>query len=274
MISQFFLRERLLIQIYQQAHFGNFLLLYNQRRTHHFLEGPDMDFSQITGFLAVSITLACTPGADWAYIIASAIGPRSYQSAVWGLLTGYVFHTALLVCGIAALVASSPGLLMWLTAAGALYLLWLGIRTLASWKSAAFFPAQDQSIDVPGTPEPAKETPSGSGAVAVAARPVQRTERPFLKGLLTSASNPKALLLYVALIPQFIETGRPWPVAAQTGVLGLEHAAVSLVVYFSIAAAARFLLRSRPLAARIITLCSGIIMIAISLGLLWEQFIA
>lgn len=239
-----------------------------------------MEITQLTGFLLVSVTLACTPGADWAYIISSAIGPKGYRAAVWGLLTGYLFHTALLVCGVAALVASSPQLLLWLTMAGSIYLLWLGITTLTSWKSAKFYPAPSadraefaSTNDQPGG---AHNAPPGSLALLTEAPPQDNLSAhwraPFFKGLLTSGVNPKALLLYLALIPQFISPAGSWPLSVQTGALGLTHFAVSVVVYFAVALTARLLLRSRPLAARIVTACSGIIMIGLSLALIYDQF--
>ncbi|WP_404285449.1 LysE family translocator [Glutamicibacter arilaitensis] len=240
-----------------------------------------MDIAQLTGFLLVSVTLACTPGADWAYIISSAIGPKGYRAAVWGLLTGYLFHTALLVCGVAALVASSPQLLLWLTMAGSLYLLWLGIVTLASWRSAKFYNATATSSSESMTAVSSSSVPAEPtfGATTVLTEaPTRMNPRgqwrgSFFKGLLTSGTNPKALLLYLALIPQFIDRSAPWPLSLQTGILGLSHFTVSVFVYFSIAFASRLLLRSRPLAARIVTACSGIIMIGLSLVLIYEQFL-
>lgn len=240
-----------------------------------------MEITQLTGFLLVSVTLACTPGADWAYIISSATGPGGYRAAVWGLLTGYLFHTALLVCGVAALVASSPQLLLWLTMAGSIYLLWLGITTLTSWKSAKFYsaPAAD-----PAEFESANDLSSGArnsspGSLALLAEAPSHNNlhahwrAPFFKGLLTSGVNPKALLLYLALIPQFISQAASWPLFMQTTALGLTHFAVSVTIYFAVALTARLLLRSRPLAARIVTACSGIIMIGLSLVLIYDQFL-
>lgn len=235
-----------------------------------------MDLAQFAGFLLVSVTLACTPGADWAYIISSALGKAGFRPAVWGLLAGYLVHTALLVCGIAALVASSPSILLWLTAAGSLYLLWLGVATLRSCKTARFF-----NPDAASLPEPEALTGNSSqslpqpskGSVARLDKVEQRSPRSqIIKGLLTSGTNPKALLLYVALIPQYLDSSQPLPLSLQTGLLGLTHFSVSIPVYFLVALAASALLRSRPMAARVVTLCSGIIMILLSAGLIYEQF--
>lgn len=236
-----------------------------------------MELSLFTGFILVSLTLACTPGADWAYIISSAIAKRSFVPAVLGLLSGYLFHTALVACGIAALVASSPWLLSWLTAIGALYLFWLGISTLRSWKSASFHRFQPNDDTHSSTPNHTDSRPHSSSAPnlsstatleAVDQRPVSAG---FLKGLLTSATNPKALLLYVALIPQFISPAALWPMPVQTAALGMTHFVVSIVIYFAVALTARILLRSRPLAARLVTMLSGLIMIGLSITLIIEQ---
>lgn len=240
-----------------------------------------MDASMFAGFALVSLTLACTPGADWAYIISSAISRRSFVPAVLGLLSGYLFHTALVACGIAALVAGSPGLLSWLTVTGALYLLWLGISTLRSWKSAAFYDQNELPQDTLDIPAPAAEHSTQRALAPVATKVALQTPKPkattgradFFKGILTSATNPKALLLYVALIPQFISAASQWPLPVQTAVLGLTHFSVSIVVYFAVALCARLLLRSRPTAARIVTLCSGLIMIALSVALAAEQLL-
>jgi len=237
-----------------------------------------MDFAQLTAFLLISVTLACTPGADWAYIISSALRKQSYQPAVWGLLSGYLVHTALLVGGIAALVANSPAVLMWLTAAGSLYLLWLGISTLRSYKSATFFNAQCETevseINELNIDKTAKMSAATSGSIALASSTERQVSArtAYFKGLLTSGTNPKALLLYVALIPQYLDASLAIPMPMQTGMLGLTHFGVSIAVYFTVALATRALLRSRPLAARIVTLLSGIIMILLSLGLIFEQF--
>lgn len=233
-----------------------------------------MDLALFTGFILVSCTLACTPGADWAYIISSAISKKTFFPAVFGLLSGYLFHTALVACGIAALVAGSPRLLSWLTAAGAIYLFWLGISTLRGWKSARFY---QHSTELPQDSGPSPATPTtASGRTSAAVQtlaPDLRTTNSadFLKGLLTSATNPKALLLYVALIPQFISASEPWPLPLQTATLGMTHFLVSILIYFAVAFTARLLLRSRPVAARMVTIFSGLIMIGLAVALIAEQ---
>ncbi|MBD7994566.1 LysE family translocator [Arthrobacter sp. Sa2CUA1] len=246
-----------------------------------------MDLSLLAGFAAVSITLAMTPGADWAYSISAGLRGNRIAPAVAGLSVGYLFHTALIVAGLAALIAATPQLLVGITLLGAAYLLWLGISTMRTWRSAGFTAdtttaAPAAAAAVPGTTAAGGRAvtaaglgagPGTAGSIAVAApapaHPAARTD--FLKGLGTSATNPKALLLYLALIPQFVDAGSVLAVPLQSLILGLSHFAVSVVIYTCVALAARRLLRSRPAGARAVTLASGIIMVCLSLVLLAEQ---
>ena len=198
-------------------------------------------------FLLVAGALACTPGVDWAYSITAGLKQRSFVPAVAGLCGGYVLHTVLLVAGLAALLTGVPGVLAWLTVAGAGYLLWLGLTTIRTWRGASF----------------------GSGEVRAPANQF----RTFLQGMGTSGINPKGLLFYVALVPQFVSPEASLPVPVQSGLLGLTFVLLAGVVYSAVALLARRLLHSRPGAARKVTLASGIIMVALGTVLLSEQLL-
>jgi threonine/homoserine/homoserine lactone efflux protein len=204
-------------------------------------------------FLVVAGALACTPGVDWAYSIAAGLRQRSFVPAVAGLCGGYVLHTVLMVAGLAALLAGLPGVLGWLTVAGAAYLLWLGFGTIRSWRGATF----------------------GDGAPSTQASPqAESTQfRTFLQGVGTSGINPKGLLFFVALVPQFVSPEAPLPVPVQSGLLGLTFVLLVAVVYTCVALLSRKLLHSRPAAARRVTLASGIIMVALGAVLLSEQLV-
>ena len=198
-------------------------------------------------FLVVAGALACTPGVDWAYSITAGLKQRSFVPAVAGLCGGYVLHTVLLVAGLAALLTGMPGVLGWLTVAGAGYLLWLGLTTIRSWRGASF----------------------GSAEVRAPANQF----RTFLQGMGTSGINPKGLLFYVALVPQFVSPEASLPVPVQSALLGLTFVLLVAVVYTCVALLARKLLHSRPGAARKVTLTSGIIMVALGAVLLSEQLV-
>ena len=207
-----------------------------------------MDLAPLLGFAAVSLTLSLTPGADWAYTIAAGLRGGSPVPSVAGLCTGYVGHTALVATGLGVLLAARPDLVAWLSMAGAIYLLWLGTATARGWRTAGYHTAAEGA------------RPRIPGALG-----------DFLRGAGTSGINPKALLLYLAVMPQFIRAASPVPVPLQTAALGLTHVAITVVVYGLVAVAARRLLRAAPRRAQLVTLASGIIMLGIGSALLIEQ---
>ncbi|MDN3263685.1 LysE family translocator [Streptomyces sp. CSDS2] len=211
-----------------------------------------MDSGLLFSFLAVDLLLVCVPGADWAYVITTALRGGRIPRAVAGLVCGYALHTALATAGLAVLVAGSPGLLTAVTVAGAGYLLWLGWGVLRR-------PA------VPGATGPAPARTDADTAPAADARP-------FLRGATISGLNPKGLLLYLSVLPQFLTLrGAHLPVPAQTAVLGLLHMACCAAVYLTVGALARALLAARPAAARAVTRTSGAAMLGIGAFLLVER---
>ncbi|MFD9325366.1 LysE family translocator [Streptomyces sp. NPDC060065] len=204
-----------------------------------------MDTTTLAAFLAVDLLLVLTPGADWAYAISAGLRDRSVVPAVAGLIAGYAGYTLLAVAGLVVIVASSPSLLTALTVAGASYLMWLGWGVLS--RSAVLGASM--------------ETMSSS------------RRQLMLKGAGISGLNPKALLLYFSLFPQFIDSAAGWPVAAQTGLLGGLHMVACAVVYLGVGLLARTVLKTRPSAARAVTRASGAMMIVIGGFLLVERLV-
>jgi threonine/homoserine/homoserine lactone efflux protein len=94
-----------------------------------------------------------------------------------------------------------------------------------------------------------------------------------VKGAGISGLNPKALLLFLALLPQFVTCGVAWPFAAQIVLLGLVHTANCGVIYTSVGTAARRVLRARPAITTAVTRCSGVAMIVIAALLLAERLL-
>ncbi|MFI6037423.1 LysE family translocator [Streptomyces sp. NPDC051315] len=202
-----------------------------------------MDSGTLISFLVVDLLLVCVPGADWAYVIAAGLRGRSVGAAVGGLVSGYALHTALAAAGLAVLVAGSPALLTALTVAGAAYLVWLGWGVLRR----------------PAVPEAGEAVEEGRVRV-------------FLRGATISGLNPKGLLLYLSVLPQFLVTrDARLPVPAQTAALGLLHMACCAAVYLTVGVAARALLGARPAAARAVTRTSGAAMLGIGAFLLVQR---
>ncbi|MEU3692880.1 LysE family translocator [Streptomyces narbonensis] len=202
-----------------------------------------MDTTTLAAFLTVDLLLVFTPGADWAYAISAGLRGRSVVPAVTGLIAGHAAYALVAVAGLAVVVASSPAALTTLTLAGAGYLLWLGWGVLRQ----------------PAVPAAAGES-AGTSRMQV-----------MLKGAGISSLNPKALLLYFSLFPQFIDPATGWPVAAQTGLLSTMHLTACAVVYLAVGVLARTVLSTRPSAARAVTRISGAMMIAIGAFLLVER---
>jgi threonine/homoserine/homoserine lactone efflux protein len=204
-----------------------------------------MAIGTVAGFWLVSFLLVLVPGADWAYAIAAGLRDRSVLPAVGGLLAGYLVLTAVVAAGQAAVLARSPLVLTGLTGLGAVYLSWLGMTAVAR----------------PSTPQAAAEQDS------------QPWMRRAVRGAGVSGLNPKALLLFLALLPQFISRGPAWPIAAQIALLGLVHTGNCAVVYTGVGTTARRVLRTRPAVARAVTRCSGAAMIVIGVVLLAERLL-
>ncbi|MBL3669370.1 LysE family translocator [Streptomyces sp. M2CJ-2] len=205
-----------------------------------------MDATTLAAFLAVDLLLVFTPGADWAFTISAGLRERSVLPAVTGLIAGYAGYTILAVAGLVVIVASSPVVLTALTVAGAGYLVWLGWHVLRRPAALA-----------------ASEETAGASRRQV-----------MLKGAGISGLNPKALLLYFSLFPQFIDTTGGWPVAAQTGLFGTLHMTACALVYLTVGVLARTVLKTRPSAARAVTRASGATMIVIGVVLLAERLAA
>jgi threonine/homoserine/homoserine lactone efflux protein len=171
---------------------------------------------------------------------------RRTVPAVAGMLTGHLGAAAVVAAGVGAVIAGVPGALTILTIAGALYLVWIGISVLRR----------------PGVVHVGDAATRGSRWGW------------WAKGLGVSGLNPKVFLLFVAILPQFIDRTGHWPAAAQIGVLGLVHVAGCAVVYLVVGFGADRVLGSRPRVAAAVSRVSGIAMIAIGVVLVVERVLA
>lgn len=205
-----------------------------------------MAMSAVMAFWGTSFLLVLTPGADWAYMITAGLRGRSIVPAAAGLLVGYLALTAVVAAGVAVLIAGTPALLAALTLAGAAYLIWLGVSALL---------------------HPAEPVPDGGGAQLP-------WWRQALKGAGISGLNPKALLLFLALLPAFGNDAWPWPMPVQVAVFGLVHVLSCALVYGGVGVGARVILRARPSLARAVSRFSGSAMVVIGGFLVVHQLTA
>ena len=202
-----------------------------------------MPAGSILAFWGVALLLIAVPGADWAFTLSVGLRGRSVVAAVGGLMLGYGAMTVIVAAGVGAVVARNPGALTGLTVAGGGYLMWHGARTLAS--------------------PPALVTP-GEGGADQPGQAAGTTNWPTLgHGVAVSGLNPKGLLIFVALLPQFTRPGRVWPLPVQIGALGLVFMLTCAAFYLVLGSAARTVRRARPAAARIASRMSGAGMVVV-----------
>ncbi|MCO8170370.1 LysE family translocator [Pseudomonas sp. 21LCFQ02] len=205
-----------------------------------------MSMHLLATFWVVSFLLIITPGMDWAYMIGAGIRGKGVVPAATGLVSGHLVATLLVAAGIGALVASQPGAMTTLTLAGAAYLLWLGANMLLK----------------PPVPQGAQADGRYSWLGCL------------LKGAGISGLNPKVLLLFVALLPQFTDPTGSLSITTQILLMGLVHLIGCAVVYLLVGFASQRVLKARPAAARWVGRLSGLAMLAIAAGLLLERLTA
>ncbi|MEU0088134.1 LysE family translocator [Streptomyces sp. NPDC006274] len=139
---------------------------------------------QLIAFLGVAAGMVAMPGADFTVVVRNAITSRHAGVAcAVGVAAGLLVHTALAVAGLAALLATVPLLYRTLQIAGGAYVLYLGVRALRTALRAR-----------PDAPELEGATVSGVG-------------RGLRQGFLTNVLNPKAPVLFLSLLPQFVPDG-------------------------------------------------------------------
>jgi len=135
-----------------------------------------MDAHRFSLFLLAAGILAATPGPGIFYVLARTLagGRREGFYSTLGTFCGGLMHVFAAALGVSAVLAASALAFQTVKYAGALYLLFLGIRMIRSRDSE---------------PSMASSVP-GSGA--------------FRQGLLTEALNPKTALFFLSFIPQFV----------------------------------------------------------------------
>ncbi|WP_431883216.1 LysE family translocator [Micromonospora gifhornensis] len=158
----------------------------------------------IVGIALVALGLVLTPGPNMVYLVSRSVtqGRRAGLISLLGVAAGFAVYLAAAVAGIATVFVLVPALYTAVKVAGAGYLLWL------AWQAVR-----------PGGHSPFTPTPL----------PADPNHRLFTMGLVTNLLNPKIAILYVSLLPQFIDPSRG-AVAVQSLLLGSTQIAVALTV--------------------------------------------
>jgi threonine/homoserine/homoserine lactone efflux protein len=159
-------------------------------------------------FIAAGLLLNLTPGPDMAYIAgrSAAGGFREGAAAVFGINAGCVVHTLAAAIGLSALLATSATAFEVVKWGGALYLLYAGVRLLASAGGQADPAARTTARSSrSAAPDPAGRSSPLGAAPAARATPL----RIFREALLINVLNPKVALFFLAFVPQFIAGDAP-----------------------------------------------------------------
>lgn len=162
-----------------------------------------MDPSVLPAFVGVAVLVCLAPGPDMVYVIATGVagGRLAAVRAALGIAVGVLTYAIAAAAGIGRVLHDGPALLVLIQAAGAAYLAWLGLTTLRD----------------------------AGGAQTAAQHDDDRPLRPwFRRGLVVNLTNPKVLLFFVALLPQFL--GHATEQTLQLLVLGVTFGTVGLLV--------------------------------------------
>lgn len=180
-----------------------------------------MGGSNLSLFLLAALVIAAIPGPGIFYVAARTLsgGTQAGIASTFGTALGGLVHVVAGGLGVSAIILASAQLFTALKLIGALYLVWLGIKT--------FREAGDRLLEPIG--------PAGS-------------ERAFREGVLVEALNPKTAAFFLAFIPQFLDPAAGYP-AVQFIAFGLTSVALNTladVVVVMLAARTRATLVRSP----------------------------
>lgn len=194
-------------------------------------------------FVGVETALCLTPGPAVLLVLSQAL-TRGAPRAIWsicGILAANTAYFIISATGIGAILLASYELFFAIKWIGAAYLVWIGISAFRGRSEVLSVRAQ--------APAPA------SGG------------RMFLNGFILQMANPKALMFFTALLPQFIEPGAP--IVPQIVILAVTSMAIEFLVQLFYASVAGRItaLATRPRFATITNRISGSLLVGAGVGM-------
>jgi threonine/homoserine/homoserine lactone efflux protein len=197
------------------------------------------------GIAMVALGLVLTPGPNMLYLVSRSVtqGRRAGLISLVGTGLGFLVYLVAASVGIATVFATVPLAYTLLKVLGAGYLLWLAWTVLR---------------------------PGAGSVLAVRRLPHDPPRRLIAMGFLTNLLNPKIAILYVSLLPQFVDPGRG-SVAAQSLALGSIQIVIALTVNALIvigAAGLATVLAGRPTWARVQRYAMGTLLGAFAVRML------
>lgn len=175
------------------------------------------------GMALTALGMVLTPGPNMMYLVSRSVsqGRRAGLVSLAGTFVGFCVYMTMANVGLAVVFVAVPWLYIAFKAAGVVYLAYLAWRALR---------------------------PGGSGLFETSQLPRDSNWKLFRMGLVTNLLNPKAAIMYLALIPQFIEPSRGHAVL-QGFTLGTVQITVSMIINSLIIVAAGSIagfLQTRP----------------------------
>ncbi|MHA7268598.1 LysE family transporter [Arthrobacter sp. HLT1-20] len=170
-----------------------------------------MEFSLWLALAGAGAMISLTPGAGAINTMSNALS-SGFRRSFWGILgqqLALVIHVVIVAAGVGILVSSSPFLFMMIRYVGAAYLVYLGIRKLLARAE------KDSDADSPAAVE------SGFSM--------------FRRGLWVNLLNPKAIVFFLAFMPQFIRPNEP--LLPQSVILTATVVLIDIVVMWFVFAA-------------------------------------
>ena len=199
------------------------------------------------GFVLAVILLNLTPGADSIYILTRSIaqGRQAGFVSALGIMTGLLVHISAVSFGLAQIVAHSPILFAMIQYSGAAYLIYLGIQL---WRAP---------------------TLTLSGSQTFHTRTLSTL---FKQGMITNLLNPKVLLFFMALLPQFVlpENQTPLPFL----LLGITFLFISSIWLTTLVCSASFigkLMRRKQQLANYLNKICGTVFIALAVKIIYPS---
>jgi threonine/homoserine/homoserine lactone efflux protein len=201
--------------------------------------------AHLLAFLLAGVVLVAIPGPSVLFIVGRALahGRRAALTSVAGNTTGVALIVVAVALGVGAVAAASAAVFSVLKLVGAAYLVYLGVQT---WRRRGDLAA---ALGRTGGPAPGR--------------------RVFWQGVAVGATNPKVLVLFVALLPQFTDPDAGSP-GVQMLVLGLLFAVLAAVldsVWGLAAGAARDWFATSPGRLRRVGGTGGLMMIGLGVTL-------
>ncbi len=204
------------------------------------------DPATLLAFAMAVLAIVLSPGPDTILILRYALtsGHKAGFAAVAGVQIGLMVHTLLAVVGISVIIASSPVLFRIVAIAGAAYLAWLGFQAFR---------------------EGGLVTLDGSRQHVTAAKACR-------DAILTNVLNPKVIMLFLALLPNFVVIGRG-DVPAQLVTLSATLIVINVAWQAPMAWAANSIRRwlLRPRVQRRVSRVTGVILLMFAGLLLYEH---